>query len=232
MTDFKALMVADDLRPFAPIEPPFSMNAANVAMYAPEVTGAYILHSVLSRLGWVSFADKSLLDFGCGVRLARTIHNLNMPFGLYVGVDVNAEAIGWLQTNLTDSRFRFEHLNTRNAMYNPSAPILDEGALEQLRLPACHIATMFSVVTHQSPDEAGLTFKQLRRIVDGALYFTAFLDEGVTDYSEGAPGEPGLKSTYHPAYLVELVESSGWRVRSIHPQRNTMQQPVFICDSA
>jgi hypothetical protein len=47
------------------------------------------------RLGWESLKGRSLPDFGCGVRFARTIHNLGLPLNRYIGVDVHAEAIAW-----------------------------------------------------------------------------------------------------------------------------------------
>lgn len=231
MIDFQSLVVEEDIRPFAPIDPPFNFNAPNVSAHAPEVTGGYILNAVLARLGWESYAQKTVLDFGCGVRIARTIHNLNMAFGLYIGVDVNAEAIAWLRETLVGPQFRFERLNAQNAMYNPGGEILGDDALEKLGLPLCDAATMFSVITHQSPDETALTFRQIHRVVKpgGFLYFTAFIDDSVDGYRERTPDSPGLHSTYHPDLLIALSEKAGWRVRSIHPQRNTMQQPVFIC---
>lgn len=231
MADFRSLIVAEDLRPFARVEPPFNFNAVNVAAHPPEVTGAYILNAVLQRLGWESFGGKTVLDFGCGVRFARTIRNLNIAFGRYIGVDVNAQAIAWPRDNITDERFRFEHLNAANAMYNPAGEALSETALQDLVLPPCDAATMFSVITHQSPPEAELSFRQIRCVTKpgGFLYFTAFIDEALRSYTEATPASPGLHSTYHPDYLIEIVERAGWRVRSIHRQRQTLQKPVFIC---
>ncbi|MES1156790.1 MAG: hypothetical protein ABUL73_03325 [Alphaproteobacteria bacterium] len=229
MTD--GLFAADDSRPFVTIDPPFQLNATGVAVFAPEVTGYYLLQCLKRRLGWASFADKKLLDFGCGVRFARTIYNLDIPFGLYFGVDVNLDVILWLQANARDPRFTFAHLDTVNRCYNPKAGSADEGALEGLGVHACDAASMFSVITHQAPEEAQLTFRQLRRaIVDGGrLYFTAFIDHEIDDYVEAAPHEPGTKSTYNPSFLVALVEKAGWRVDAIHAQKATLQQPAFIC---
>lgn len=223
-----------DLAPFLPIDPPFNMNAANVAAHPPEVTGYYLLRALQKRLGWATFEKKNLLDFGCGVRLTRTIHNLDIPFGLYIGVDVNAPAISWLSANVSDRRFRFAHLDARNKLYNPGGRDLGASALKDLDLPPIDAVTMFSVITHQSPDEALLTFCQAREVIapDGRLYFTAFVDDGASAFYEAAPDQSGFKSTYPTKALVELARCARWRVLSIHPQQRTLQQPAFICAPA
>jgi hypothetical protein len=82
---------------FSYIDPPFNFNHPNIAQYPPEVTGCHLLQSLCRRIGWTSFKGKRLLDFGCGVRFVRTIVNLGMDIGLYVGVDVDEKAIAWLQ---------------------------------------------------------------------------------------------------------------------------------------
>jgi SAM-dependent methyltransferase len=181
------------------------------------------------RLGWDSLNDKALLDFGCGVRFARTIHNLGLPLARYVGVDVNAEAIAWLQANLKDGRFTFAHLDARNAFYNPEGSS-DPDALVRLSLPPCDAACMFSVITHQGPEEACLTLTQLRRVAGpgGQLYFTAFIDEAVRYYTDATPNNPGLQSTYEPDTLIGLVEVGGWRIEAIYP-RTSFQQHAILC---
>jgi hypothetical protein len=99
------------------IVPPFNFNHSNVAEYPPEVTGNYLLKSMAYRLGWAGLANRRLLDFGCGVRFARAIENLELD--CYAGIDVNAEGIRWLQEHLPEPKFRFAHLNGQNSMYNP-----------------------------------------------------------------------------------------------------------------
>jgi len=226
-----SLVVEKDLHPFRPVDPPFNFNAPGVAAYAPEVTGHYLLQSVLKRIGWASFADRHLLDFGCGVRLAQTVHNLNLPFGFYTGVDVHAEAIAWLNSHLPRDRFAFHHLDARNRLYNPSGQILDENSLAALVSAPCDVATMFSVITHQEPSEASLTLRQVRRVVraGGFLYFTAFLREVKDGFVEVDPDKPGLRSAYSAETLCLLVEQAGWEVLKIFTQQETLQQPAFVC---
>ncbi|HVY84709.1 MAG TPA: class I SAM-dependent methyltransferase [Caulobacterales bacterium] len=228
--DYRTLKVVDDQRDFDLLAPPFNFNAPNLRAHAPEVTGYRLLESLRRRLGWENYADKRLLDFGCGVRFAQTIYNLDLPFGLYVGVDVHAASIAWLQENACDPRFKFVHIDTPNAIYNPNGAVTDIDALAAAGVPECDAASMFSVITHQRPDEARLSFTRLRRRVacGGKLYFTAFVDEAIGDYVEGDAKQPGHKSTYHPAALMDLVETCGWRTISIH-HRTKLQQTPFLC---
>jgi SAM-dependent methyltransferase len=226
---YRELLACVTETPFSYIEPPFNFNAPEVTRYPPEVTGFNLLESMRRRLGWASLEGKALLDFGCGVRFARTIHNLGLPLASYVGVDVNADAIAWLQSNLTDGRFTFAHLDARNALYNPDGET-DPDALARLNLPPCDAACMFSVITHQGPEEARLTFTQLRRVASpgGQLYFTAFIDEAVQHYTERIPNSPGSKSTYEPETLIRLVESAGWGIEAIYP-KIFLQQQAMVC---
>src|ERR1700744_1658892 len=92
---------------FTFIDPPFDFNSQKYATIPPEVTGNFILRTAAHRLGFRSFSGKRLLDFGCGVRLARTIINLGLDVGFYAGADLNKDAIAWLSTHIRDSRFSF-----------------------------------------------------------------------------------------------------------------------------
>jgi SAM-dependent methyltransferase len=225
------LRATDSDSKFRYIDPPFCFNAAEVAAYPAEVTGNYLLECLRRRLDWPSFADKKLLDMGCGVRFARTIYNLNMPFGTYVGVDVKRKAIVWLNENLKDPRFLFKHFDARNAYYNPKGSNShDADALLRLGVPTCDGASMFSVITHQSPDEARKTFQQLRRAVAdyGKLYFTAFTEETLADYTERNREAPGHMSTYPPRQIIALAESGGWQVTAIY-EKDSLQQTGFAC---
>jgi SAM-dependent methyltransferase len=216
---------------FSYIDPPFDFNAPDVSKYPPEVTGQFLLKSLCRRLNWPSLTRKRLLDFGCGVRFARAIVNLGIDIELYVGVDTNEKPISWLRSNVNDTRLRFEHLNMRNAMYNPGGTeFVDAGTLERIGLIDFDAACMFSVITHQAPEEAEKIFSMLYRCVSegGSLYFTAFIDDAVDRYIERDPASKGLLSTYHPDRLVEITEGSGWIVCDVFPC-SPFQQTAFVC---
>lgn len=215
---------------FRYVDPPFVFNSADVAQYPAEVTGYHLLASLCRRLGWSSLAGKRLLDFGCGVRFARTIANLDLDVGLYAGVDVNAAAIAWLAERLTDARFRFVALEMRNAFYNAAGTAVDRDALRALGLAEFDAASMFSVITHQDPDDARLVFEMLHRTVRsaGRLYFTAHTDDTIESYCEGDPALPCRISTYHPRYLAEIVASAGWEVEHVYPPTE-LEGAAFVC---
>ena len=153
--DFKALLRCEGAEGhFAYVAPPFNFNAPGVAKYPPEVTGHFLLNSLCRRIGWNSLSGRRLLDFGCGVRFVRAIVNLAINIDLYAGIDANREAISWLQSEVRDPRFRFEHLDMLNLKYQANgSSSVDEGALERLALADFDAACMFSVITHQRPKE-------------------------------------------------------------------------------
>ena len=129
--DFKALLRHEGAEGyFAYVDPPFNFNHPEVAKYPPEVTGHFLLNSLCRRIGWSSLNGRRLLDFGCGVRFPRAIVNLAINIDLYAGIDANREAISWLQSEIRDPRFRFEHLDMHNLMYQANgSSSVDEGAL-------------------------------------------------------------------------------------------------------
>jgi SAM-dependent methyltransferase len=186
------------------------------------------------RLGWASLSGKKLLDFGCGVRFARTIMNLGIEVDLYAGIDINKEAIDWLKINCPAPRFRFEHLNVQNPMYSPGGKRLDEYPLfASLAGIDFDVACMFSVITHQVPDDARKILSFLHRTMGtgGRLYFTAFLDEETDTYREAAPDQIAAMSTYNPDYLCRIVAESGWTTERIYA-RTRFQQQTFVARKA
>ena len=230
--DFKSLVRHEGAEGhFAYVDPPFNFNNSGVAKYPPEVTGHFLLNSLCRRIDWGSLNGRRLLDFGCGVRFARTLVNLAINIDLYAGIDANREAISWLQSEIRDPRFRFEHLDMLNLKYQPNgSSSVDEGALQRLALADFDAACMFSVITHQRPKDSGLIFSMLYRCVKpgGGLYFTAFIDETVHDYVERDPSQACQLSTYHPDFLIDLVGKSGWGVERTYLP-SPFQHAAFVC---
>ncbi len=221
----------DPAERFRYVDPPFQFNAPDIARYPPEVTGYRLLQSLCRRLGWASLADHRLLDYGCGVRFARTIWNLGLDVGAYAGVDVNGESIAWLAANADDPRFRFERIDMHQHQYNPGGVVLrNREALREAGLTDFDAACMFSVITHQAPEDARAIFAMLHSGVrpGGQLYFTAFADEAVERYRDGEPARPAHYSIYHPDYLAELAATAGWDVTAVYAT-SELQQTAFVC---
>jgi SAM-dependent methyltransferase len=216
---------------FRYIEPPFDFNAPDVSRYPAEVTGYFLLKSMCHRLKWPSLEGKRLLDFGCGVRFARTIVNLDMAVANYTGIDTNRNPIDWLQAHVDDSRLHFCHLNMKNPMYNPDAPeIQNIDTLKQMGLVDFDAACMFSVLTHQSPAEAEIILGMLQRSIKsgGHLYFTAFVDETIDGYAERDAVRVRHLSTFHPELMFDLLRRTHWTVSDIY-RESDLQQMAFVC---
>ncbi|SFL03144.1 class I SAM-dependent methyltransferase [Methylorubrum salsuginis] len=213
------------------IDPPFQFNSPKVAVYPTEVTGHYILRKMAHRLGWSSLAGKRVLDFGCGVRSVRTIVNLGLPIGRYVGVDVNKASIAWLSEHVEDKRFGFLHINDANTMYNPKGTAGDgHDALETLTDERFDVVLAYSVMTHQQPDGFERIASVLRRVQahGGAFYFTGLLSDEPQDFAEQA-ANPGGFCVYNRVYLRSLLDKAGWRVEAMWDGEDHYQQPAVLC---
>jgi len=217
---------------FVFVDPPFNLNSPNYAHIPQEVTGRYLLRSLQTRLGWESFADKRILDFGCGVRMTRTFVNLGIEILRYHGVDNNKPMIEWLSENVKRPGFSYTWVDDRNPLYNPggSAGGGHKELIEQLSPEPFDLAYLYSVITHNDPGESRRIFKTMRSILggEGAMYFTAFLDEGVGAYAELNARRHRARSTYHPDLLRSILAEAGWRVESIYPS-NFVQQQAILC---
>lgn len=161
------------------------------------------------HIGFTSYADKKILDFGCGVRFSQALINTNFPVGRYVGVDVSGPMIDFLQNAVRDDRISYVFVDAYHPMYNPSGSFNSLSLELPLAQSDFDIACMFSVITHQTPEDSRRIFSLLRRYIrkDGHLFFTCFLDESITDYEDRSPERNGGRCFYNPGFLTELVES-------------------------
>jgi SAM-dependent methyltransferase len=201
------------------------------ALMTPEESGQLLLELMRRRLGLASYDDVALLDFGCGVRFTQAIVNRDLRIGRYVGVDVHTEMISWLQEHVRDPRFAYHAVSFRNAAYAPDAPPITEASLLPLGDELFDVACMFSVITHQDPGEAEAIFRLLCRYVKstGRLYFTAFLDDAITEFQDRTEGGRGLRCYFNPGYLRELTARSGWVVEAAWPPESPVVQSAFAC---
>ncbi len=149
-------------------------------------------------------AGVDVLDVGCGTKIVKTLIDNHLPVGRYVGVDVAAPVIEWLQTNVDDPRFEFHHLPARNDLYNPDGTTL--GDFDQLPadLSAFDLICLFSVFTHLAPDDYVAMLRLLRRHIrpDGRLVFSVFLNDPEHPSPFALALEANLKSD-DPAVVAE-----------------------------
>jgi SAM-dependent methyltransferase len=142
-------------------------------------SGLFVVDVLRHTLRRDDLAGVHVLDVGCGTKIVKTLLDNSLAIGRYVGIDVSASVIGWLDEHVHDNRFEFHHLDARNDLYNPEGTPL--GEFEQLPadLSAFDLICLFSVFTHLAPDDYVSMLRLLRRHVrpDGRLVFSVFLND-------------------------------------------------------
>ncbi|MFZ5964852.1 class I SAM-dependent methyltransferase [Thalassococcus sp. BH17M4-6] len=196
----------------------FNRNAKTVREHdTPAETGRMLIEYMCERIGIPDLTGRDLLDHGCGVRFSESFLNLDLPLGSYTGLDVHRPLIEFLQEAVDDPRFAYHHVNVANRMYNRKGQT--EAPYDSVDLGGRRfdIVSMFSVITHQDPPEAALTFAFLRRHIreGGHLFFSAFLHEDDTPFQQLVPEKPDLKASYRLDHLTGILERTGWEVLSV-----------------
>lgn len=179
----------------------------------PEESGRWLLERMRQHVGFSDYADIHLLDFGCGVRFSQAILNTGLNIGSYTGVDNYAEMIAFLARAVTDSRCSYVFFDAHHAIYNPKGRPIGQHASLPLNAGAYDVVSMFSVITHQSPEESTAIFTLLRKHVkaEGHLFFTCFLDETIASFEDRSPaGLTGERCYYNPSFLTAMVAECGW----------------------
>jgi SAM-dependent methyltransferase len=150
-------------------------------------SGVELISWMCGALGLEDLGSSSVLDMGCGCKFTQAILDRNLPVGRYVGADVYAEMIEFLQLNVDDPRFSFHHLNTHNEMYNPLGKPLSANTQLSVGEEKFDIICLFSVFTHLAPHDYVTMLKMLRQYIkpDGRLFFSLFIHE----ITEGGLGE-------------------------------------------
>jgi SAM-dependent methyltransferase len=129
--------------------------------------------------------DERVLDVGCGVgRIAYALAYYLNDRGRYDGFDVMSPLVEWAKANITAQRanFRFQHVNVRNQMYNPSGDL----SADTFRFPypdaSFDFVTLISVFTHIPGQDVRHYLDEIARVLapGGRVMVTAFvLDDEV-----------------------------------------------------
>jgi SAM-dependent methyltransferase len=205
-------------------------------MGSPADTGSRLLEYMRQRIGISSLAGLEMLDFGCGSRFADAIINRNVPLKSYVGIDVYKEMIDFLAEHAKDPRLEFFHIDARNPAYNKDGVPLSADTVLPIAGRRFDILCMYSVITHQLPEDAAVIFTLLRRHVrdNGHLFFSAAIEDGDFDYRERFPERPTELSIYSIGLITQLIEAAGWRMLSFAPRVQTglPNQETILCAPA
>jgi SAM-dependent methyltransferase len=201
-------------------------NSATVtALMPPEEAGLLLLERMRQRIGIDGFDDRRLLDF------SQAIVNRRVDIGHYAGVDNCHELIRFLAAEVRDPRLSYHFLDARHPLYNPTGSALSAASALPFAEASFDIACMFSVITHQHPEDSRAIFTLLRRYVrpDGHLFFTCFLDEMVATFEDRSPQRNSGYCVYNPAWLADLVAGRGWQLVSSTPVDGPLIQSAFVC---
>ena len=171
------------------LEVPSRFNRSAASLRDPAraaASASFLIRYACDTLGLSDLGGKEVLDVGCGTKFTQAFLNNDLPIGRYVGIDVYAEMIEFLQTNVADPRFDHRHLDVRNELYNPDAPPMTEHTDLGVGDRRFDVIWLFSVFTHLNPDDYRVMLKLLRRHVrpGGRLLYTLFVDE----FTEGGFG--------------------------------------------
>ena len=187
---------------------------------APADVGAELIAYMCSRVGVPDLAKLDVLDVGCGTRFTDTFLNRGVPVGSYTGVDIDPKLVAFLKGAVDDPRLSYHLFDAYNPIYNPDGIPMDE----QSRLPVgdrrFDLICLFSVFTHQLPEDARMLLALLREHVrdDGHLFFSARIDDDAgVDYYEADPANPAHQSRYSSALLKQMLAETGWTLRSSAP---------------
>lgn len=196
-------------------------NAKSVQdMGDPADTGAMLISYMCERIGIDDLGGLDILDLGCGTRFSEAILNRDLPVGSYTGIEVKQNIVDFLHDNVDDSRFAYFQFDIKNLCYNPKGIALSEGLGDEISAALDHkrfdIACMFSVITHQQPDEAHAIFRLLAPHIrpGGHLFFSAFIHEGEPDHKELKPQRPGMQSSFSAVHMAQMLADTGWSVVS------------------
>lgn len=212
------------------------INSPKVKKAGYENSAEKIFALVQQRLGWSSFADKDILDVGCGSRFTLAIINRKIPVKSYTGIEINKQIVDFFKQEVepADPRFRYAHWNVHNDMYNT------EGTpMAQFReLPVTgdfDLIWLFSVFTHLNPDDGLALLKLMRQKVrpKGRLFFTTHTSDQVKSFEDKIEDKPLLRAFYQKDYLASLIVQGGWKVESFHDKEgDSFVKSHFVCSPA
>ena len=211
----------------------FNRNAASIKKAGFDKTGVGLMALVCEKVGLQDLSQSKVLDVGCGVRFAQAIVNCQVPIKEYVGVDIYPEMVEWLQHNVDEDKLSFHNWDVHHGIYNRTGTKM----LASTPLPLSSgedfdLIWLFSVFTHLGPEDAKSLLHILRRYIrpEGHLFFSAFIDNSITDYDDRFPGKPLKTVFYHEDYLRSLMASAGWEVEARYPKDpSRFIQHHFVC---
>jgi SAM-dependent methyltransferase len=194
-------------------------------------------------------ARSSILDIGSGCgRWAHWLRDYNFRgrrfVGLYVGIDIDEEAIAWCEKHYDPQRFRFHHSTHSSVSYN------QRGGSAQYRVPepdgTMDLVVSNSLLTHVLETELENYLRESYRLLreGGAIMHSHFnLDYPPASYGTRhtfqhvignarveSLEQPEAAVAYRTDYLFRVARSIGFRECDIvHMPGGAQHQPILLC---
>ena len=162
------------------------------------------------------YAGKTLLDVGCGNRMAEAVIAYAIPLRRYVGIDNAKKLIDVMAPQVEGTNVELIHVPVYNQMYANEADRL----ARDYRLPvegAYDIIHAWSLFSHLNADDTDAYFHILRKHLapGGVFTFTAFLED-ISGWRDSDPDRPLLRVRYGPLFLEKLLSEAGWAVSNVY----------------
>jgi 2-polyprenyl-3-methyl-5-hydroxy-6-metoxy-1,4-benzoquinol methylase len=194
--------------------------------------------------------EANILDIGVGCgRWAHWLRDYNFRgrgfSGMYVGVDIDGEAIEWCRKNYDAARFRFHHSSDASVSYNQNG-----SAPSAYRIPEAdgtfHLVFSNSLLSHLLDEQLGNYLRETFRLlkVGGAMMHSHFNMEhlpasfGTRHTFKHQLGNARIESTeqpeaavaYHTDYLFALCRQIGFSsCEIVHMPGGEQHQPILMC---
>jgi len=184
--------------------------------------------------------DGTVLDVGCGIgRMAYGLSAWLGFLGAYVGLEIMTDAVATARSTFAAfPRLRFEHIDVRNAMYNPRGALTTAAVRFAEHATGVDLVLMTSVATHLPYGEFEHYLRQARSVLqpDGRVLVSAFVLDDETEWL--ARTRPDVRRFVHhreldcwvadpanplgavgiplPSFQA-LVQRAGLRLDQLHP---------------
>ncbi len=153
--------------PAGEIIPPLSMQMDGPRGYDIfRANGRESLNFYLSQVGLKP--DSRILDIGSGVgRKTLPLCKYLNSDGLYVGVDIDDDAVKWCSRNITSvyPNFVFFRLDVFNKFYNPEGRIQPHKLILPFTENSFDFVSLWSVFTHMYPRDVTRYLQEVRRVL-------------------------------------------------------------------
>jgi SAM-dependent methyltransferase len=195
-------------------------------------------------------AHSSILDIGSGCgRWAHWLRDYNFRGrvfdGLYVGIDIDAEAIAWCERHYDPERFRFHHSTHTSVSYNQHG---EQAARYRVPEPdgTFDLVVSNSLLTHVLEGELENYIQESYRLLKpgGAIMHSHFnLDYPPATYGtrhtfQHALGNARVESleqpeaavAYRTEYLFKVARAAGFKdCEIVHMPGGAQHQPMLLC---